>query len=384
MEPLEEAGHHLDGIHARRAGDLHNDEDDADGLTDMLKGSRQRIDDVDVGERDGDAAQHKEQRIDALHANDQVAHRNDDGLERTQNHQQQPAAKVALARRKAANALTIDLEFVDGDEHVAAHPQRQVGVEGRDARAKALDRIDRLRRQLYRGCHEIGHVIDVDVHQVGQLSHRLRGLQRRDVVGGGRELVLNLGKGGVGLRQRGLCLLERGIELRQRAARACNRGGQARHDTGQIARDGGKGVKCARSLRQCVLPQIGLSLTEVGRASLNCRVERVARVRDCRSVVCHGARLCRKAIFDALQLLVLLAKRIDGRRDEGVNVLRPRGRIVGENLQALDDGVVVVDRRLKGFERIVDTSGRGRNRTGEFANRGVRRSRCLAQRDAAL
>ena len=70
MQPLEEAGHHLDGIHARRAGDLHNDEDDANGFTDMLKGGGQRIDDIDVGERDSDAAQHKEQRIDALNAND--------------------------------------------------------------------------------------------------------------------------------------------------------------------------------------------------------------------------------------------------------------------------------------------------------------------------
>ena len=142
MQPLEEAGHHLDGIHARRAGDLHNDEDDANGFTDMLKRGGQRIDDVDVSERDSDAAQYKEQRIDALNANDQVAHRNDNGLERAQDHHEQPAAKVALARRKAANTFTVDLELVNGDEHIAAHPKRQIGVEGSDARAKALDRID--------------------------------------------------------------------------------------------------------------------------------------------------------------------------------------------------------------------------------------------------
>ena len=184
--------------------------------------------------------------------------------------------------------------------------------------------------------------------------------------------------------QRGLCLLERGVELRQRAARARYRGGHTRHNAGQIARNGGKGVKRARSLRKCVLTQIGLSLTEVSRTGLNCRVECVARVRDCRSVVCHGARLCRKAILDALQLLVLLAKRIDSRCDERVGVLRSRRRIVSENLQALDDSAVVVNRRLKGFERVVDTGGRGCNRTGEFANRGVRRSRCLTQHDTAL
>ena len=57
-------------------------------------------------------------RIDALNANDQVAHRNDNGLERTQDHHQQPAAKVALTRRKATDALAVDLELVDSDEHI--------------------------------------------------------------------------------------------------------------------------------------------------------------------------------------------------------------------------------------------------------------------------
>ena len=142
MQPLEEAGHHLDGVHARRTRDLHDDENDADSLADMLKRGGQRIDDIDVGERDGDAAQHEQQRVDALYANNQITHRNDDGLQCAQDHHEQPAAKVALARRKAANTFTVDLELVNGDEHIAAHPKRQIGVEGSDARAKALDRID--------------------------------------------------------------------------------------------------------------------------------------------------------------------------------------------------------------------------------------------------
>ena len=87
MQPLEEAGHHLDGVHARRARNLHNDQDDADRLADMLKRGGQRIDDIDVGERNGDAAQHEQQRADALHANHQIAYRNDNGLERAQDHQ---------------------------------------------------------------------------------------------------------------------------------------------------------------------------------------------------------------------------------------------------------------------------------------------------------
>ena len=160
----------------------------------MLKRGGQRIDNVDVRKRDGDAAQHKEQWIDALHANDQVAHRHDDGLERTQDYQQQPTAKVALACGKGADAFAIDFELVDSDEHVAAHPKRQIGIERSDTRAKALDRIDCLGRQLNRRRHEICHVIDVDIHQVGQLAHGLGRLKRRDIVGSGCKLVLNLGK----------------------------------------------------------------------------------------------------------------------------------------------------------------------------------------------
>ena len=48
VQPLEEAGHHLDGVHARRTRDLHDDKNDADCLADMLKRSGQRVNDVDV------------------------------------------------------------------------------------------------------------------------------------------------------------------------------------------------------------------------------------------------------------------------------------------------------------------------------------------------
>ena len=55
-----------------------------------------------------------------------------------QDHQEHPTAEVALARRKAANALAIDLELVDGDEYVTAHPKRQIGVEGAMPEPKLL------------------------------------------------------------------------------------------------------------------------------------------------------------------------------------------------------------------------------------------------------
>ena len=142
VQPLEEAGHHLDGIHARRTRNLHDNQNDADCLADVLKRSGQRVNDVDVRKRDGNAAQHEQQRVNALYANDQITHRNDDGLQRAQDHHQQPATKVALTRGKAADAFAVDLELVDGDEHITAHPQRQIGVERSNARAEALDRVN--------------------------------------------------------------------------------------------------------------------------------------------------------------------------------------------------------------------------------------------------
>ena len=209
MQPLEEPGHHLDGVHARGAGDLHDDQDDADGLADMLERHRERIDDVDVDEGDAHAAQHEEKRMQALHADHEVADRDDDRLEGTEQDHEQPAAEVGLAGGEVTDALAVDLELVDGDEHVAADPEGQVGVEGRDAGAEARDRVDGLRLELDGRGHEIGHVLDVDAHEIGELAERLGRLQRRDVVGGLVELLLDLGERGVRLLEHGLGLGER-------------------------------------------------------------------------------------------------------------------------------------------------------------------------------
>ena len=177
--------------------------------------------------------------------------------------------------------------------------------------------------------------------------------------------------------QRGLCLLERGAELRQRAARARYRGGHTRYNAGQIARNGGKGVKRARSLRKCVLTQIGLSLTEVSRTGLNCRVECVARVRDGRGVICHGARLRGQTVLDTLQLVVLLLERIDRRGDQCVDPIRSRRGIAGKNLQVADNCGVVIDRCLERLKRVVDAGGRRCDRARQFADGSVRGGRCL-------
>ena len=289
-----------------------------------------------------------------------------------------------MARRKAANTFTVDLELVNCDEHIATHPKRQIGVEGSDARAKALDRIDRLGRQLDRRGHEICHVIDIDAHQIGQLAHGLGGLQRRDVIGGGCKLVLDLGKRGIGLGQRGLGLTERSAKLRQRAARICKCRCHTRDDTGQVARNGSKRVERARGLRQRVLAQVRLGLAKVGRTGMNCVIDSVTGTRNSRCVIRHGARLRGQTVLDALKLFILLSKQIDGRYNARVNFLGTCRRVIGENLQVPDNGLIVVDRRLKRLERVVDTGGRRCDRARQLADGSVRRGRRLGERKAAF
>ena len=132
------------------------------------------------------------------------------------------------------------------------------------------------------------------------------------------------------------------------------------------------------------MTQIRLGLTEIGRTGLNGVIDSVAGTRDGRGVIRHGARLRGQTVLDALKLFILLSKQIDGRNNARVDFLGTCRRVIDENLQVPDNGLIVIDRRLERLERVVDSSGRGRNRTGKSANRGVCRSRCLTQHDAAL
>lgn len=54
VDRLEERGRHFDGVQASRGRYLHEDEDDADALAQMLQGHRKRVDDAEIGQRSDD------------------------------------------------------------------------------------------------------------------------------------------------------------------------------------------------------------------------------------------------------------------------------------------------------------------------------------------
>ena len=132
------------------------------------------------------------------------------------------------------------------------------------------------------------------------------------------------------------------------------------------------------------MAQVRLGLAKVGRTGMNCVIDSVTGTRNSRCVIRHGARLRGQTVLDALKLFILLSKQIDGRYNARVNFLGTCRRVIGENLQVPDNGLIVVDRRLKRLERVVDTGGRRCDRARQLADGSVRRGRRLGERKAAF
>ena len=170
---LEEARHHLDGVGAGRAGNLQNDEKDAERLADVLEGDGEGIDDVDVDERLDNAGEDEGLGVEALDAHGEVADAADDRLEGAEQYEEHPAAEVALPRLELSDALVVDLNLVDGHEHEAPDPEGEVGVEGRHARAVVGYGVDGLVVELDWRRHERGDAVRVDAEEARDLLHGL-------------------------------------------------------------------------------------------------------------------------------------------------------------------------------------------------------------------
>ena len=93
MDGLEEARHHLDGVGAGRTGNLQDDEQDAEGLADVLEGDREGVDDVDVDERLHDTGEDEATGVEALDAEDEVAYAADECLEDAEQHEPRAAQR---------------------------------------------------------------------------------------------------------------------------------------------------------------------------------------------------------------------------------------------------------------------------------------------------
>ena len=120
------------------------------------------------------------------------------------------------------------------------------------------------------------------------------------------------------------------------------------------------------------MTQVRLGLAKVGRTGLDCVIDSVAGARDSRGGIRHDARLRRQTVLDALKLFILLAEQIDGRYNARVNFLGTCRRVINENFQVPDNGLIVVDRRLERLKRVVDAGGRRCDRARQLANRSVR------------
>ena len=81
MQETEEGRQHLNRVQAGRAGNLHDHDDDAQALTDVLEARRKHVDDRHVDHRNNDRRPHERRARDGLHANGQVTDRHDERLD---------------------------------------------------------------------------------------------------------------------------------------------------------------------------------------------------------------------------------------------------------------------------------------------------------------
>ena len=105
----EEVRHHLNRVQARRARNLDDHQYHGDRLADMPERDRERIDDVDVHERAEQTGEDEQHRMLALDAEHQIADHDDQGLEESDDHEQQPPPEIRLRRGHVAEPLAVDL-----------------------------------------------------------------------------------------------------------------------------------------------------------------------------------------------------------------------------------------------------------------------------------
>ena len=169
MNELEEVGHHLDGIHARRTRYLHDQQEDAQRLADVAKRLHQRVDEIHIRERAHRAGQHEQHRVAAIDAQQDVDAANRLRLQKRQNDEQQPAPEVALPRRCLREAHDLDLHKRHQNE--ASYPQGQVGVERGNRRTVVRNGIELGGGHLH-GCRdERTRVFDVDAKELREFFH---------------------------------------------------------------------------------------------------------------------------------------------------------------------------------------------------------------------
>ena len=168
VDELEERRRHLDGVQTRRARDLHEDQDDADALADMLQGGRQGKLDSQVCERCEHRRQEEQRHRLALHADGEAPDAAHDRLQRHHPPEEQVARDVALRSREVLDALVVHLDTHNHHEHEHTDPQRHVDEQRRHARTVSVQGEEVLSLHLGRRLHEARHLLGVDRRAVAE------------------------------------------------------------------------------------------------------------------------------------------------------------------------------------------------------------------------
>ena len=217
MQEPEEGGQHLDRIQTGRSGNLHDHDDDAQTLADVLEARGEHVDDRDKHERNSDRRPHETQSGDRLNADDQVADRHDERLNDPEEREQHPPTHVLGGRRGRADALFIHVKLEEEDKRKRADPQGQVREQRGHRRAVGGHGVHGLRLNLRRRGHEGGDRLGVDPQRIREVTQCVRGGQRRNIRGHRVEVGLD-GANVRGARLgRRLSPVQEGIELVEQA-----------------------------------------------------------------------------------------------------------------------------------------------------------------------
>ena len=250
MNELEKVRHHLDGEHARRAGNLHDEQNDRDGLPDVPKRVGQREHEVHVHEHREQSRADEGRRALALNPEGQIAHAADEPHGQPAHHVEQPASEVGLHGGELRQPLRIDAQLHHGHEDETGHPQGQIREEGGDAAAVVLHGVHQLRVQGHGRGHEGADLLRVGLQIPGQVLHGGGVLQRGQV--GERLLQVRL-HGAQGIGSGGKRCLGRGqrvAELLQNGPCLGERRGQPAQGSFQGAAGFHQGIQAARDVRQ--------------------------------------------------------------------------------------------------------------------------------------
>ena len=126
VDRLEHGAGHLDGERTARTADLHDQQHDGEGLADISKRYRKRVDDIGEHETRDPARQHKLQRVVALNTKEQnVARTHECCLQQSQTAKEQVATQVDLVQAhgdELVDKLIINRDLHHGRQYDRADP----------------------------------------------------------------------------------------------------------------------------------------------------------------------------------------------------------------------------------------------------------------------